>query len=61
MTLATMQAVLKKYSRLELATMLAELCDGQDEHDLHGMTGLNPDRCVEIKTVAHELARALYC
>lgn len=60
MTLAAMKAVLKKYTKLELATIVAELVDGQDEYDIHGMTGIDPERCIEINNVGHELARALY-
>lgn len=52
--------VLDKYTKLELAEMLAHLLDGQDEHDIHRGTGMAPERCKRIADVGHELAMALW-
>jgi hypothetical protein len=52
--------VLAKYTKLELAEMLAHMVDGQDEHDIRGYTGMSTERCKKIADVGHELAMALW-
>lgn len=55
-----LQAVLDKYSKEDLARMIADLTDGQRDYDIHAMTGLPMDRCTQIANASAEIIVALY-
>jgi hypothetical protein len=55
-----MKKTLKKYTKLELATIVAELTDGEDAWDIHQMTGLPTERCEEIVKTGHQIGQALW-
>ncbi len=51
---------LAKYTKCELAKMVAELTKGKNASDIHHMTGLEIDRCETITEAGHSLAQVLW-
>lgn len=60
MSAATLKIVLDKYSKEELASIIADLTDGQRDYDIHAMTGLPMERCTTIANIGSEITTALY-
>lgn len=54
------QLELAKHTKLELATMLAAIIDGQDASDIRAMTGLPMSRCETIIEVGRGITQALW-
>ncbi len=50
---------LKKYTKLELATIVAELTANEDTGDIYSTTGLKMEQCAEIIKIGHHLGQAL--
>jgi len=55
------EKVLDKYTKLELATIIADTLDGSSAwYEIQQNTGLRDDRCKEISKAANELICVVY-
>ena len=55
------EAVLTKYSKFELAKIIAELLDGScTSHEIHYNTGMPIEECERVAAIGSELLTAIY-